>query len=296
MPRDNRRSRAVLGLLLLASFTVITLDSRSSGNSPVDPLRTAAGAALGPVQSAMSAAVRPVAGLPEYFADVQKLRAENAHLAARNAKLAAKLRTSGVDRQRLKQLDGLLRAARVRGRSLVPARVVGLGPAQSFAQTVTIDAGSQDGVGPDMTVLNADGLVGRVVKANARTATVLLIADPESVVGGRLGRGMELGFLRGTGGIGESARLQLSLVDEEVTPSVGDSVVTWGSRDGTPYVPGVPVGEVTAVQSNPAELSTTATVRPYVDFTALDLVGVVVDGGPRPPRRTLPDRTPYVLS
>lgn len=295
MGRDDRRSRTVLGLLLLASFTLITLDARPGANSPVDPLRTAAGAVLGPAESALSAAVRPIVELPGHFADVADLRAANERLAARNAELAAQLHTTSVDRHRADQLDALLGIGRGQHLGLVPARVVALGPAQAFARTVTIDAGTRDGVGPDMTVLNADGLVGRVVRANAETATVLLVADPESVVGGRLDKSMELGFLRGGDDIGESARLEFDLVDEDVTPAVGDSILTWGSRDGAPYVPGVPVGQVTAVHSSPRELSTTATVRPYVDFTALDLVGVVVDAGPRPPRRSLPDRTPYEL-
>ena len=54
-------------------------------------------------------------------------------------------------------------------------------------------------------------------------------------------------------------------------------VVTWGSRNGAPYVAGIPIGEVTAVQSSPRQLSAQATIAPYVDFTSLDLVGVVVD-------------------
>ena len=190
MGRDDRRSRTVLGLLVLASLTLITLDARPGATSPVDPLRTAAGAVLGPAESALGAAVRPVVALPGHFADVGELRAANERLAARNAELAAQLRTTSVDRRRADQLDALLGIARGQHLGLIPARVVALGPAQAFARTVTIDAGTQDGIGPDMTVLNVDGLVGRVVRADPQTATVLLIADLESVVGGRLGQSM----------------------------------------------------------------------------------------------------------
>jgi rod shape-determining protein MreC len=152
-----------------------------------------------------------------------------------------------------------------------------MGPAQSFTRTVTIDAGTSSGVTPDLTVLNNDGLVGRVVRADRSTATVLLLVDQESVVGGRLGSSMEVGFLRGRGTVGSDARLDLDLVDASATATKDDALVTWGSKNGAPYVAGVPIGRVAAVSSTPRQQSTQAVIEPYVDFTSLDLVGVVVD-------------------
>jgi len=58
-------------------------------------------------------------------------------------------------------------------------------------------------------------------------------------------------------------------------------MVTFGSQGDTPYVPGVPVGEVVRVEGTPGSQTRTAVVAPYVDFTALDLVGIVVE----PPRK-----------
>jgi rod shape-determining protein MreC len=128
-----------------------------------------------------------------------------------------------------------------------------------------------------MTVLNNDGLVGRVVRADRSTATVLLLVDQDSVVGGRLGSSMEVGFLRGRGSVGGDARLDLDLVDASATVERDDSLVTWGSRNGAPYVSGVPIGRVVGVSSTPRQQSTQAVIEPYVDFSSLDLVGVVVD-------------------
>ena len=165
---------------------------------------------------------------------------------------------------------------RFAGYAVVPARVVAMGPAQSFSRAVTIDAGTSSGIRPDMTVLNNDGLVGRVIRADRGTATVLLVVDRESVVGGRLGSSMEVGFLRGRGEVGDRGRLDLDLVDNAVTPARDDVLVTWGSENGAPYVSGIPVGTVTSVFSSPRELSKRAVIDPFVDFSSLDLVGVVV--------------------
>lgn len=274
--RHQRPSRGVLVLLLLASFTFITLDVRGGDDSPVDPLRSVVGNVFGPVEEVTATVVRPFHTVPDFFTTNGTLRAEVEELEAENAALRGQLSTSDVARNRAAELDGLLRSAGDTGYALVPARVIAHGPAQSFSRTVTIDAGTSSGVHADMTVLNNRGLVGRVIRADRSTATVLLIVDRESVVGGRLGSNMEVGFLRGRGELGETGRLDLDLVDNAVTPAQDDVLVTWGSENGAPYVAGIPIGRVTTVFSSPRQLSKRAVIEPFADFSALDLVGVVV--------------------
>ena len=276
--KHQRPSRSVLVLLLLASFTLITLDVRGGDDSPVAPLRSVAGDVFGPVEEVTATVVRPFQAVPEFFTTTASLRGEVERLEAENATLRGELATTDVARNRAAELDGLLRTAGDTGYALVPARVVAHGPAQSFSRTVTIDAGTSSGVHADMTVLNNRGLVGRVIRADRSTATVLLIVDRESVVGGRLGSNMEVGFLRGRGQVGDKGRLDLDLVDNAITPGQDDVVVTWGSESGAPYVSGIPIGRVTSVFSSPRELSKRAVIEPFADFTALDLVGVVVRG------------------
>jgi rod shape-determining protein MreC len=264
-------------LLLLAALTVITLDARGGDDSPVEPLRTAVGAVVGPVEAGTASALRPFRAVPELFRTSGGLREDVERLETENARLRAQLATSEVDRNRAAELDGLLAGAKDTGYAVVPARVVAMGAAQSFTRAVTIDAGASSGIRPDMTVINQDGLVGRVVRADRSTATVLLVVDQESVVGGRIGSTMEVGFVRGRGENGDDARLDLDLADQSATPARDDVLVTWGSRNGAPYVAGIPIGRVTSVRTSPGSLSAQAVIRPFVDFTSLDLVGVVVD-------------------
>jgi len=283
-PPGRRPSRGLLAALLLACFTLITLDARGGDDSPLEPVRSFAGDVFGPVESGTAAAVRPFAAVPEYFTTRHRLRADLAKEKAANSALRNKLAVASVDRNRVAELEGLVTSARGTGYALVPARVVAMGPAQSFSRTVTIDAGTRAGVHPDMTVLNSDGLVGRVLRADRSTATVLLLVDQESVVGGRLGSSMEVGFLRGRGRVAGAARLDLELVDDTADTAAGDALVSWGSKNGAPYVAGIPIGRVTSVYSTPREQSKQAVIAPFVDFTSLDLVGVVVRGDVRSDR------------
>jgi rod shape-determining protein MreC len=276
---ERSRARSRMIALVLACLTVMTLDHHPGPGSPLEPARTAMGSVFGPIESGTSAAVRPVTALGAWFRTHRQMQNDIATLESQNSRLKAQQATSQYDRNRLAEFQGLTTAAGTLGQALVPAHVVAYGAAQSFSRTVTIDAGSAAGVRPDQTVINDDGLVGRVLRVTATTATVLLIVDTESVVGGRVGASMKVGFLRGRGGLGDQGTLDLQLVDEADAPTEGDSIVTWGSRDGAPYVAGVPIGRVTAVYASLRESSQHAVISPYVDFGALDLVGVVVPSG-----------------
>jgi rod shape-determining protein MreC len=275
--RDTRRNRLILGLLLLVSFTLITIDQRGGDASPLAGLRTAAGNVFGPVEHAVSAVVDPVVGAISAVGDLGSSEKRIKQLEQENAELRGQLRGSELDRTRAAELDKLLGTAGAGQYRIVPAQVVAVGPAQGFAWTVTIDAGSLDGVKPDMTVINGDGLVGRVRSVSRTTCTVLLAIDPTSSVGVRLESTLQVGVANGQG---DHTPLDLQLYDPQTTLGPGDRLVTFGSQGDSPFVPGVPVGEVIKVESTPGALTKTATVKPYVDFTALDLVGVVV----APPR------------
>lgn len=278
--RDDRRARGVLVLLALAAVTVMTVDASGSDDSPVDAARSAVGEVIGPVQTGLDAAGSPFGALAERVGSDDDLRAENARLEAENTELRGTLETAGLDLARERAAEGMNGFAEQRGLQTVTAEVVAYGPGQSFSRTVTIDRGTADGVQADMTVLNADGLVGRVVHADSGTATVLLAVDSGSVVGARLGADLELGFLRGDGELSDDGRLSLTTMDPRAVPSVGDPVLTWGSQDGRPYVSGVPIGSVQSVEASPRDQTATAVIAPYVDFSSLDLVQVVVGASP----------------
>lgn len=280
----RRQPLSLLVCFVLASATIITLDLHGGRHSPLEPVRLGVGQAIGPVEAATAAAIRPLTEIPGWFTTQRELRDDVAALRAANSRLRRKAATAEYNQNRLREYNRLTSTARRSHVALVPAHVIGIGPAQSFRRTVTIDAGAASGITADMTVVNGDGLVGRVLRVSDTTATVLLIVDAHSVVGGRLGRTMEMGFLTGRGDLQDAGRLDFELVDDSVVPARNDPVVTWGSKGGAPYVAGIPVGRVVEVYNSPRQTSRLAVIEPYVDFTSLDTVGVVVPSGTRSDR------------
>ncbi|WP_316521468.1 rod shape-determining protein MreC [Kitasatospora brasiliensis] len=270
--RDTRESRLLLILLVAVAFALITVDIKGGEDSPLGPARHAAASVLGPVERGAATVVDPVADTVRAFRDAATNSGRTDQLARENTELRQKLASSDMATGRTKQLDDLLRTAGTGGYTVKAAQVIAIGPAQGFSWTITIDAGSDDGLTRDMTVVNGQGLVGRITTVAPTTATVLLASDPGFSAGTRLEGTGEIGFASGGG----DSPMKVSLLNGKAQVKAGDRLVTFGSQSGRPFVPGVPVGKVTEVQANAGQLTKTVLVEPFVQFTRLDLVGVVV--------------------
>jgi rod shape-determining protein MreC len=271
--RDSRRIRVVLALLILTSFTLITVDYRAGDGTALRGLRTAASAVFGPVQRAVTSAVRPVGNALSTLGDLGSVNDEANRLRAENSELKNQLHQIDDLRREndeLRRLNGLVTRG---GYKTVRCRVVGVGP-DNFEWTATVDCGSRDGVKEDQTVVNGDGLVGRVTDVGPFTARVLLAIDPEFTVIGRLAAHGTTGPVTGNG----LKPMEMQLLEPTAAVSKGESIVSQGVQGG--IVSGVPIGVVTDVSRERSVLTRTVTVRPFVKYTSLDVVAVVV----QPPR------------
>ncbi|MGW0551392.1 rod shape-determining protein MreC [Streptomyces altiplanensis] len=281
--RDTRESRLLLVLLIAIAFALITVDIRGGEESPVDGARRAAATVFGPVENGLATAVDPIGNAIGAVRDSGERHDRLAVLERENAALKQKLGSDDRNRNRARALDKMLKTAGAGQYGIKGAEVIAIGAAQGFSWTVTIDVGSNDGIERDMTVLNGDGLVGRVTTVGPDAATVLLANDPDFTVGTRLEKTDELGFANGQG----DRPLRVQMLNGKAKVKAGDRLVTFGSQADKPFVPGVPVGRVTRVDPSGGDLTRTVYVRPYVGFTKLDIVGVVVETPRKDPRDTV---------
>ncbi|MCX4974503.1 MULTISPECIES: rod shape-determining protein MreC [unclassified Streptomyces] len=278
--RDTRESRLLLVLLIAIAFALITVDIRGGEDSPVDGARGAAATVFGPIENGVASAVDPVGNAIAAVRDSGERHDRIAQLEKDNAALKVKLGSDDRNSSRLTQLDKMLKTAGAGQYGIKGAEVIAIGAAQGFSWTVTIDVGSSDGITRDMTVLNGDGLVGRVTTVGPNTATVLLANDPDFTVGTRMESTDELGFASGQG----DQPFRVELLNGKAKIKNGDRLVTFGSQADKPFVPGVPVGVVSRVDPSGGDLTRTIYVKPYVSFTKLDIVGVVVEAPSKDPR------------
>ncbi|CAB4760083.1 unannotated protein [freshwater metagenome] len=285
----NNRSRLLLVILLVTSLFLITLDLR--GVSITKNSRSATQSLLAPVQRGVSDFFSPVGN---FFSDVKnfgKTKAELKDLKSENAKLRKKVIFNKDTSGQLKKLKGVLDLAGRGGYKVVSARVIGKGSSSTFSQTITIDAGTNDGVNKDMTVMGEFGLVGVIKSATSTSSIVLLMNDPTFRIGVRIARSQSVGVLMGEG----DNTFTLQLLDPSGSIEVNDVLLSLGSDNNRPFVPGLPVGYVKSVKNTSATLTQEASVKSYSNLGSLGVVSVIVkvsNGGPKDALIPRPTPTP----
>lgn len=252
---------------------VLALLDVAGGPGP-GALRAAGGTVFGPVERVVSLSAAPRHG-------------DGASSEALRSALAVGAQRTTAERAAALAL--LLDSPQTSGRSFVPARVVAVGRSGAAGpERVTVDVGSRDGIRAQQVVVDADGLVGRVVTVSPWTSDVLLVGAPDLVATVRVGA---RGTLGSVGPATEGARprapgqLALTLV-QRGSVSDGQVVTTVGGA-GSVFPGGLRVGTVSAVDRVAQGLTATGAVTPAVDVTTLDVVGVLVGGERSDPRPTV---------
>lgn len=154
---------------------------------------------------------------------------------------------------------------------LLVAEVIGRSPSQ-WESTIVVNKGQAHGVVSGMAVVTNAGIVGTVINSSTYTSTVLLIVDAQSATGGLVQATGDLVLVEG-GQMGQTT-LAAKPLSRDTKVEVGDVIVTSGlSRI---YPKNLPIGEVVAVESRQYDLSFSAVVDPFVDFTRLEYVLIVM--------------------
>jgi rod shape-determining protein MreC len=275
--RDTRRTRLLLAIALVAALALVAIDYQNGSSSVITTLRKAGGSVLGGAERAVASVTKPVG---RFFGSGSTATASDspAVMQRQLIRMRAELSAATLERAKYSQLRRLLQLSGRGGYRVMAASVIAFG--QGYQQTVTLDAGHMDGIRPQQTVVDGNGLVGQVVSVSRRTCTVLLASDARSVVGVRLVPGGQIGWVTGQGrGSAGAPLLKLQVLDNAAL-KVGTPLVTAASVRDRPFVPGVPVGMIVSVRNRAGSLTGQAMVRPFAQFATLDVVGIVVS----PPR------------
>ena len=277
---DNR-GRLLLIVLIVTSLFLITLDLR--GVAVVDNIRSGTQSVLTPFQKAGSWVISPVRSFLSDVTHLGRTRNQIEKLTAQNEALRLALENRKNADAQLVQLKGVLELAGKAQYKVVAAKVISQGSSTSFSQTITIDAGTSSGIRANMTVISGFGLVGVVKVAYPNSALIQLASDPSFKIGARIAGSQQIGILSGEG----TRKSVLQLLDNSLEVKEGDVILARGSSNGRPFVPGVPIGEVTKVDNSASAITQTADVKYFVNFSTLGVVGVVISMTEADPRDAL---------
>ena len=257
----------LVGVLFAQVLGLAVQVKRTTDSEPTRLIRVWAVGAVTPLEKALVWTQTATGNIWHNYFYLRGVRAENRSLKAQIERMSLEQVRMSQDADQARRLQALLAFKEQFISQTMAAQVIGSSGSEQ-SRSVFIDKGHNDGIQPDMAVITADGVVGKVLHVYRSTSLVLLIDDQTSGVGAILDKTRVQGILRGTPS-GEVV-LEKVMSDEAVPP--GELVLTSGG-DGV-FPKGLLVGRVTKVTPG-SELFLNIGVRPAADLGRLEEVLVV---------------------
>lgn len=260
-----------LSLLCVCMIGITTIKG-----SILNPLRTAVGYVLVPIQSGVN---RVGGGLYNELSSVGKLKtalAENETLKTRVDELTeenTRLRSEQFELERLRSLYELDQEYMQYHK--IGARIIAK-DSSSWFSVFRIDKGSDDGIKEDMNVIAGGGLVGIVTDVGANYATVRSIIDDSSRVSAMAQQSGDSCIVAGDLQLFKEGRLKLSYMEKDDDIKDGDMIVT--SNISGKFLPGILVGYATDITVDYNDnLTKSGYLIPAARFDRLQEVLVITD-------------------
>lgn len=270
--------RAVVVVLVLLALVLVTISFRSPTSGALHGLQGVGNSVLRPFQVAGARIAKPFRDAYDYVDGLTAAKAENERLKKELVVYRQELLAEASAAKQLPELKRLLHYQEEpsfpRGFRAVNAAVISY-PDGPFTHTLTIAAGSNEGLSIDAPVVSSGGLVGLVTNVFPDSSTVTVLTAPNSAAAARDLRTGVRGLLQpGPGGT-----LILNEVSKTRVVKAGDVIVTDGTRDPrypSLYPAGIPIGRVTSVGVTDTATFLQVQVQPFADVSSLDSVAALV--------------------
>jgi rod shape-determining protein MreC len=267
------RRRAVVGLLLAASLTLLTLSFRQGSSGVVGEIQRDAVTVTAPFATVAHRVTRPAVDAWNWASGLANARDSTENLKQLEAQYGRAQVLLNDKTAEVARLRSLLHFRSTLGQmKSVAGQVLEQSPT-AYQNTVTIDIGSSAGVAINDPVVapteDSGALIGKVVQTTSDQAVVTLLLDPQNyVTAGVQGEPNAVGLIKAASG--QVGILSLELIPNAVHVSENDIVTTAGfksDRLASYYPAGIPIGRVTSVSGNDTTGDTKVIqVTPFADF------------------------------
>ena len=264
------RNLTILVVVLFLQVLGLAVQVKRSGDAESTRLiRIWAVGAITPFERALVWTQSGGRNLWRDYCYLRGVRAENRDLKQQVEQMRLQEVRLSEDAEQAHRLQSLLAFKEQFISKTLAAQVIGSG-GSDLSRIIYIDKGKNDGLKPDLAVITANGIVGKVLMVFPSVSQVLLINDQSSGVGVMLEKSRLQGVLRGTAD-GE-VTLERVMSDEQVSP--GETVLSSGGEQIFPK--GLPIGTVTSVKPG-KEMFLNIHVKPAADLARLEEVLVVTE-------------------
>lgn len=266
----NKQTELLGGIItLVILILLIFLSNVQTGK--LSFLESIVSSVVTPVQNLFISLGNKIQGNNKYFSDIETLIKENEELKEKNSSLEEQVRELEMvkaDNETMHEYMNLTQ--KYAEYETIPAYVINK-DVSNFSSTLVLNAGEDDGVRENMTVIADKGLVGHVISVTPHTSKVQVIIDPGSTVSCSISTTEQSIICKGTIDNDQTLRATMFSTDAEIIQ--GDNVSTSGI--GGIYRKGIHVGIIKEIITTSNILDRYAIVEPAVDFSTVDNVLII---------------------
>ncbi|MCD6585759.1 MAG: rod shape-determining protein MreC [Desulfobacteraceae bacterium] len=271
----SKKMMVAVGAVVLISLYIIVFSFAYLRHSTVGDVATRTALFLvSPFQTAFSSSMHFMDDIWTHYFFLISVSKENDEL---KKKLAQAISKNNECREIELSNDRLVEFVKLKQQSpfqLEAAQVIAR-DSSPWYKTIIINKGTDDGITAGCPVIVFKGIVGYVLTASSSDAKVLLIIDRNSSVDALVqrtrARGLAQGMTRGL------CRFEFALRKRDI--KIGDNVVSSGF-DGI-YPKGLRIGYISKVIRRNSGLFQDVELTPYVDFTTLEEVMIILCAPPQ---------------
>ncbi len=264
-----RNLTILVGVLFLQVLGLAMQVKRSGDAEHTRLIRIWAVEAIAPFERGLVWVQNGSSNLWHNYFFLRGVRAENRDLKEQIEKMRLKEVRLSEDAAQAHRLQSLLAFKEQFIDKTVAAQVIGSG-GSDLSRIIYIDKGKNDGMKPDLAVITAGGIVGKVLQVFPTSSQVLMINDQSSGVGAMLEKSRLQGVVRGT----PNGELILERVMSDEQVAAGETVLSSGGDQIFPK--GLPLGTVSKVSPG-REMFLNIHVKPAADLSRVEEVLVVTE-------------------
>lgn len=271
MYNASNKKAETIGIIITVIILILLVILSNAKLSNVSHFGNALSTIVMPIQNGYTYLKNKIAGNSTFFTNVEELSSENEKLKQENSELEQALRELEIIKSENETLKGYLELTeKYTSYTTVPAYIINK-DISNYSNTFVINAGSEDGIKENMTVIADKGLVGHIISVSDHTAKVQTIIDPSSSVSVIFSSNADNAICKG---MLENNSMRATYISTSAEILENDSVETSGM--GGIYPKGIMVGTVSKIENTKNIIDRNAIITPAVDFNKLETVLVIV--------------------
>ena len=268
----NKRRSGIAGIIITIILLIILVFISNLKLNKFSYIENAFSNIIMPIQSGITFLKNKLTGNDNYFYTMDILKEENEELKQKNTELEEELRKLEIIQAENSTLKEYLNLTeQYKNYKTVPAYIINK-DISNYSSIFVINAGRNNGIKENMTVIAAEGLVGHVISVTNDTAKVQTLLDTSNVVSATLENSKDNVICRGTLNGNE---LKATYVSTDTILTENENLHTSGM--GGIYPKGIYIGKIKKINETRNITDRSFIIETAVDFENIETVLVITN-------------------